>query len=303
MPPRAIVPVVAPSPSLPDIPIQYLIEKGQWTDFKRSIENCGLTWNLPDWLYTIAYKGMDYKAIKDSGEKIDDLFPPPAVMVAEQKIEVGDTSRKWLKLLGMPKMGNNQSYSQKFCNLNTLQFEPDSKLPARQKLWSWFVKCLQGEKSTPGPFYYLVNQVPVYDISHLYKRLVQVMDIVTICSLDDEVYNVTHLDFEPKRHDLFGYVEELRVAMTRLDDVNSKLPENGRVILSETYLRSRIIRAARQIPSYKIVIDNLVTLPVEEWSALKIEALLQKFESARSNLEGMCLQVPLQFLILPLTTQ
>ena len=85
------------------------------------------------------------------------------------------------------------------------------------------------------------------------------MDVVTIC-------NVTHLKFDQSKHDLFGYVKELRIAVQRLADVNSKLSEEGKVILSETYIRSRIVRAARVIPTYKTVIDNLIALPIEEWS-------------------------------------
>ena len=269
--------------SLQDLPFQFLTDKYQWGEFKRAIENCGLTWNIPDWLYTITYKGVDYKELKKTDATIDDVFPEPAISVLEKKMEVADTSKKWLNLIGLPKMSNSQSYSTKFCNLNKMEFEPDSKLPARQKMWTWFVKCLHGGKQTPGPFYYLTNQVQVYDISYLFKRLSQVMDTVTICSLDDEVYNVTHLDFDPSKQDLFGYVEELRIAMQRLEEVNNKLPEDGRVVLSETYLRSRIVRAARQVTAYKTVIDNIITLPLADWSTMKVGQLLQRLESATAN--------------------
>ena len=107
-------------------------------------------------------------------------------------------------LVFLKNMGDYIKPSIKFCNLNKLEFEPDSKLPSRQKLWSWIQRCLLGTKPTPGPYYYISQQCPVYDISHLFKRLVDVLETVTICSLDDEVYNVTHLDFDPHKQDLFG---------------------------------------------------------------------------------------------------
>ena len=86
-------------------------------------------------------------------------------------------------------------------------------------------------------------KMPIYDICTLFKRLTEVLETITICSLDDEVYAVTHLDFDPHSQDLFGYVEDLRKAIKRLDDLNERLPKEERVIFSEAYLRSRMIRA------------------------------------------------------------
>ena len=81
--------------SLQDLPFQFLTDKYQWGEFKRAIENCGLTWNIPDWLYTITYKGVDYKELKKTDATIDDVFPEPAISVLEKKMEVADTSKKW----------------------------------------------------------------------------------------------------------------------------------------------------------------------------------------------------------------
>ena len=154
--------------------------------------------------------------------------------------------------MGFPKsMGDYIQPSLKFCNFNTLEFEKDTKLPARQKLWAWILESLQGPRASPGPFYYITLQCKAYDISHLFKRLYEVLETVTICSLDDEVYAVTHMEFDPTTQDLFSYLEDLKKAGRRLDEVNSRLPESGRVIFSDAYYRSRLIRAARQIPMYK----------------------------------------------------
>ena len=136
----------------------------------------------------------------------------------------------------------------KFCNLERMEWEPESKLPARQKLWSWVLKCLEGPKGSSKPWFYLTHQCTIYDISYLFKRLWEVMETVNLCSLDDEVYTVTHLEFDPSKQDLFGYLEDLRRAVRRLDDLNERLPEEGRVIMSNTFVRSRLIRAARKLP-------------------------------------------------------
>ena len=143
------------------------------------------------------------------------------------------------------------------------------------------VKCLVDAKSIPGPYYYLVNQVSVYDISGLFKRLMEVIETVTICSLDDEVYNVTHLDFDPSSQDIFGYLEELRKAVHKLTDLNEKLPQAGRVIFSDSYIRSRLVRAARQVPTYKSVIDHLVIQPIEVWAELSLLELCTGLKTAK----------------------
>src|SRR4029078_10916160 len=113
---------------------------------------------------------------------------------------------------------------------------------ARQKMWTWISRCLYGPKTQPGPYYYLTHQCKMYDISYLFKRLWEVMETVTICSLDDEVNAVTTLEFDPNKQDLFGYLEELRRAVRRLNDLNERLPAAGRVILSDNYVRSRLVR-------------------------------------------------------------
>ncbi len=273
----------SPPAILVELPHSYLLERSHWSEFRRALNNCGLTWNIPDWMCTILYKGADYGQLLAKDPELDEIFVPPVVEVDAKQFGQ-KKSKSLIKLLGFPSsVGEYIQVSTKYCNLSKLLFEPDSKLPARQKLWSWIVKCLYGPKSTPGPYYYLINQVKIYDISHLFKRLTEVIETITICSLDDEVYNVTHLDFDPSVHDLFGYVEELRRALRKLSDLNERLPEEGRVVLSEAYIRSRVVRAARQMPIYKTVIDHLVIQPVKDWSTMTLEELLLKLESAQAN--------------------
>jgi len=205
--------------NLADIPFVYLLDRSQWTDFKRALNNCGLTWNIPDWMMTIVYKGPDWMEIaQDAEEKVrlETIFVSPTKSVeAKQIIDVNKTSTKFMRLLGYPKtLGEYIQPSSTFCNLKTLEYEPDSKLPARQKFWTWIVNSLHGPSTTPGPYHYL------------------------------------------------------RRAMRRLEDLNERLPEEGKVLFSEAYLRTRIIRAARQITT---------------WSAIKVDELCARFESVRAQ--------------------
>ena len=40
-----------------DIPCFYLYDRSGWPDFKRALNECGLSWNLPDWMTTIVHYG------------------------------------------------------------------------------------------------------------------------------------------------------------------------------------------------------------------------------------------------------
>jgi len=228
------VPKYGVGPALQDMPCVYLMDRSSWGDFKRALNNCGLSWNLPDWMHTVVYKGKKYLEIESQRPDLA-LFFPETNMVVEGKAVAPDTNQGFMDMLGFPKtMGEYIQPGMRYCNLNKLEFEPDHKLPARQKLWSWIVVCLHGPKSAsqPGPFYYLTHQCVIYDISILFKRLWDVLETVTICSLDDEVYAVTHLEFNPAKEDLFTYIEEVRRAVRRLDDLNQRLPIDGRVVFT-----------------------------------------------------------------------
>ena len=65
-------------------------------------------------------------------------------------------------------------------------------------------------------YYYLVDEVKPYDISYLFKRLCQVLEQVTICSLDDELEAVIRVEFNPQTQNIFSFVTDLRKAMKRL---------------------------------------------------------------------------------------
>ena len=229
-------------------------------DFFFAVTECGLIWNLSEWMTTIVYKGTEWKLIHENGTDLSTYFP------VVEKTGAGDgkisktsaLGTKLVALLQRPTTMGDLKPSALFCCLNTVEFEDDRRLPARQKLWNWLVRSLRGNRPTPGPFHYLVNEIQMYDISYLFKRLVDVLDQITICSLDDELENIIKMDYKPQSQNIFSYLGDLRKAIKRLNDINERLPDTGRIILPDSYIRSRLVRAARQVPIYKPVLDAII---------------------------------------------
>ena len=118
-------------------------------------------------------------------------------------------------------------------------------------------QCLHGNNAQAGPCSCLTQQFIPYDIAHLFKRSNEVQDMVTISALNDEVYNVTHLDFDPSNQYIFGSLDELQRVRTRSTSLF-----RGRTSSSlRNYIRSRLIRAAHQLPVLKAVIDHIIIQP------------------------------------------
>ena len=269
-------------PALHDIPVEYLTEKSQWHDFKRALVDLGLQWNLPDWSTTIVHKGRDWDDMVKAGADMERLFPlPRRGVVVDGKVEPVDIDL--IELLGLPSSKNEKKNAAYFCNLGTFELESAKKLPARQKFWNWFIRNLKGIKPVAGPYYYIVTEVQVYDITGLYKRLCQVLEQITICSLDDELEIIIKLDFKPKSQSIFSYYSELRKAVNHLHDMNESLPEGARIVLPDAYLRGRLIRAARQVPVFKPVIDGLLVMPMKDWAKLKLTDLYTLLEQVCAN--------------------
>ena len=192
MPAKAVFP---PQPKLPaihkyepntylvELPFSFLLERGSWSEFRRALNTCGLTWNIPDWMCTIVHGGADFAKLLEKDNELSVIFKLKTVTVLdryEAKEVSADKSKSLIKLLGFAdSMSEYIQLSTKYCNLSKLEFEPDSKLPARQKMWSWIVKCLTGARSIPGPYYFLISQVSAYDISGLLKRIMEVIETVT----------------------------------------------------------------------------------------------------------------------------
>ena len=86
-------------------------------------------------------------------------------------------------------------------------------------MWSWLVRSLKGTRPTNGPYHYLVDEVQMYDISTLFRRLVEVLEQITLCSLDDELENVIKMDYNPQKQNVFSYLGDLRKAVKRLHEL------------------------------------------------------------------------------------
>ena len=67
---------------------------------------------------------------------------------------------------------------------------------------------------------------------------------------------------------MFSYLGDLRKAIKRLHDVCGRLPVDGRITLPDSYVKSRLVRAARQVPVYRPVIEALLISPMEKWAKL-----------------------------------
>jgi hypothetical protein len=271
--------------ALSEITQLYLLDRNGWLDFKRALNECGLTWNFPAWMTTIVYRGKDWSEYKEKGVNLDEYFSPERYSgVGGMGTSTSDLSQRLVDMLGLPKnVSEFRDTSLRFCNLTTIEFESDRKLPARQKFWTWMVRALRGPKQTPGQYFYLVDEIQRYDIAHLFKRLCQVLEQVTICSLDDELESVIKLDFKPQSDTIFSYYADLRKAVKRLHDVNDRLPKDARIILPDAYLRSRMVRAARQVPIFKPIIDSLLMKKPEEWGVITVEELYHQFEQISAN--------------------
>ena len=112
---------------------------------------------------------------------------------------------KLTDLLGLPKnLGETIRPSVQFCCLYSVEFEDERRLPSRQKLWNWIVRSLRGNRSSTGAFHYLVDEVPIYDIFALFKRLVEVLEQITICSVDDGLELVIKMDYNPSKQNVFS---------------------------------------------------------------------------------------------------
>ena len=87
---------------LVDIPCVYLLKRSSWPEFKRALNECGLTWNLPEWMTTIVHQGAEWKQVVASGTNLQDYFPQV------EKRTAGDGSYFKTSLLGQKISGNTE---------------------------------------------------------------------------------------------------------------------------------------------------------------------------------------------------
>ena len=153
---------------------------------------------------------------------------------SSSRVTVHDFTQSCLSYLHWEDRADSFSTNTKYVDLVDLCFESEDKGPARQRLWTWIVNCLHGPTPTAGEYHYLTRLVPLDDIAGLYGKLVSILERVSICCLDDEIYNVCHLEFNANKPDLFAYFTDLKKAIQALDDVNARLPEGARIHLNES---------------------------------------------------------------------
>ena len=91
------------------------------------------------------------------------------------------------------------------------------------------------------------------------------------------------MDYNPQKQNVFSYLGDLRKAIKRLHELGERLPESGRINLPDSYVRSRLVRAARQVPVYKPVIDALLILPMEKWAHITSDELYHQLEAVCAN--------------------
>ena len=60
--------------ALPEIPVVYLLDRSNWVDFKRALNECAMTWNFPGWMTTIVYQGKEWREMASKGVDLAQYF-------------------------------------------------------------------------------------------------------------------------------------------------------------------------------------------------------------------------------------
>jgi hypothetical protein len=151
-----------------------------------------MAWNFREWINTTVYGGAKWQAVVELGVKVvkaDDEDEIPALMPIKKEGDEGDDDEgeaknaEIFKIMGYSRTDVDYfQASTRFVNVLTGVVESNKLSAARQKLWNWMVKSLQGPKSNPGPYYYLVDEVAHSDVAALYQQLIRIIDTPTIVS-------------------------------------------------------------------------------------------------------------------------
>ena len=95
MPPRAHAPSLPKPPPiqkyeqntyLVELPFSCLLERGAWSEFRRALNTCGLSWNIPDWMCTIIYEGPDYIKMLEKDKELGIIFKQKTVTLRREKM-------------------------------------------------------------------------------------------------------------------------------------------------------------------------------------------------------------------------
>jgi hypothetical protein len=290
---------------LPDVSPCFLVDsKLQWNDFKKTLRQAAMTWGFRQWFNTTVLGSPKWKEVKklgviakdENGNPIDFEDEAGAEAdndVASEAAEEADGAESNLSERIMKIMGYSESevdYFQaniRFVNVLTGVLESPKDSIARQKLWSWMVKSLHGPHSTPGPYYYLAEQVTHTDVAALYQQLVRVIDTPTMVSQADDLAAVFFYKFDPQTQDIFSYYGEVKRLVRRVHDLNPHLPKECQIQLPDTIVRALLLRAMRSVPLYQTVLDQFIIKSPDEWKNFSTDDLYKHLEQVSANSRGV----------------
>ena len=209
---------------LPDVPVVYMVDaRTDWESWKRAVRDAAVAWGLKEWLTTVVHGGAKWLELEQLGVFLqagDEDLP----LKAEEEEEGEGERRKKIEEREVPKLSEQMrqalgiserdqdffQFSVVFVNTLTMRRESDRKAPARQKLWTWMVKSLQGNANNKmGPYHYLVDEVEQLDVAALYMQLVRVIDTPTILSQADEVDALCNYAYKPTQ-EIFEYLSTIK---------------------------------------------------------------------------------------------
>lgn len=281
--------------------------KTQWADFKKALRQTAMTWGFKQWFNTTVLGGPKWKEIQklgvtakdEDGDVVDDAAPeavkPDEGDEADAPADAPENESK-ISSQVMKIMGYSESeveYFQantRFVNVLTGRVETQKDAIARQKLWHWMVKSLHGPRPAPGPYHYLLEEVAHSDVAALYQQLIRVIDTPTMVSQADDLAAVFQYTFNPQSQDIFNYYGEIKKLVRRVHDLNDRLPAECRILLPDTIVRALLLRAMRQVPLYKTVLDSVIIKNPDEWMTFSADELYKHLEQVNSNNRGVSIQ-------------
>lgn len=89
---------------------------------------------------------------------------------------------------------------------------------------------------------------------------------------------------------MFTYIAEIRKLARKVNDLNSLVPESCQIKIPDNVIRALLLRAVRQVPMYKSVIDSLIIKKPSEWTEISTDTLYRHLEQVNANVRGLELQ-------------
>jgi hypothetical protein len=152
-------------------------------------------------------------------------------------------------------------------------------------LWEWMKACVRGSTSgQPGQWFYLVREVSMYDVSKLYRTLLQHIEIPNILMHGALVREFCDMKIK-SGEDIFMYFSRLDEQVERVERMNYAVEEGLSITVPEWMIRWKIIETASNIPSFKFFFDNLRMSPPAKWSKMTKADLLNGLRTSQDNMQ------------------